>query len=254
MKPWLSIGVILISVASAPSPASAAPALFGRLAALFCDRFRAARENPVKYFPVNEGIPRPELSSADREVRELGHGFEGSPGGRAGPGGTAYLVRTHSETYVEKNYFRPERALDDAKSLQLLANAIAEDPDGAPFQVVGVRRYDGDRRLELEYVRGRDLHSVLSDPEVSVAVKEHLAETYNRAAKQYLEFLGRHFVRGQVFRVNPGDRIKSAPGLSKPVLTSIREISGGPHLQLSIKPDNFIVDPVTLSLTLIDPL
>jgi hypothetical protein len=103
--------------------------------------------------------------------------------------------------------------------------------------------------IEMDYYQGKTLEQVLNDKKVSQEIKDSLYQRYRTALTLIqIEMLNRKFANVEFLRVSRAQE----RGQSHEALKAEFDFSDGMAFWF-LKPDNIIVDPFTLELTVVDP-
>ncbi|MGE0615443.1 MAG: hypothetical protein AB7P04_07370 [Bacteriovoracia bacterium] len=176
-----------------------------------------------------------------------------------GEGGTGMVFLTHrlegGEPIVLKRYRFREGSGGDPAQLPLvqkndfaLMKWIKLKTD--VFKVAEYKLGARPLTTEIEYVAGRSLQDVLADPKVPEAVRALLRQQYTQQAEKFV---------AQMQAAFPDFHAMSKPSsredpILNPVYYFFRDPATGTGYRGCLKPNQLIVDPWTLEMTLIDPL
>lgn len=169
-----------------------------------------------------------------------------------GDNGMVYLHRPNGAEegqYVLKVYKdainNPEKAIaNDIAAFKLLDEAFKNN--GVPIDTVKIIGQDK-TKLRLEYNKGETLESMLKGNSISQDQRQALLKSYNAALASMDKV---HATESKLGRVLKFDKDKKINGFSQRSI--VLKTPDGP-VTIILKPDNFLVDPVTQRITLIDP-
>lgn len=151
--------------------------------------------------------------------------------------GKVYLQADSSKGWkVEKKYKHQQQLHKDLKALQFLKSKFQTEQ----FRVVEAQWKDS-QTMKLEYYPGRTIEDVFMDKKTSTAIKLKIQENYIQLLRKMIEFFEREEF---LIDVRRGDL---------PRVSAQNDSFGGGGIHFIIKPDNIIIDPDTLEMTLIDP-
>lgn len=169
--------------------------------------------------------PRPKLISVDSIF--LGRGAWGK----------VYLRTDSSHNfYVEKIYGSDRQLRQDHRALQFLARNFKH----ANFSVAQSTTLDS-LKLRLSYHPGRSVQDLTEDLHLPLSVRNSVKEAYRELIRSLTKF----------FQLEDFDFDLLEQSL--PRISADNDSFGGGSIHFIIKPDNIIVDPISLNLTLIDP-
>jgi hypothetical protein len=206
-------------------------------------------------FEPHLGTPvkaRPEWSLApDSEVRLLSDGVPGKS--EEGNYGQSYLVISKTaEPYVLKVYEEHAAMENDLNALGFLKSCVHASKAAHEFRVVQATKV-GKVTLRLGYQRGRDLTNLLGDPHVSDSVKHRLVALYKERVQNLML---------EAKRIDSGLEIFASEWRSNPELGDLGHVTIRSHKSpkkrlvdgINLNPRQIIVDPVSLEMTIIDPI
>jgi hypothetical protein len=174
-------------------------------------------------------------------------------------GGQVFLVRiSPSESRVAKVYYQERRFRHDRALLENWRNKSAHLGRDLGFQIVRIERAipssislrnpDGAPVLSLAFVRGRTVHDLLLDTNLS-------SEFRDRILLAYTERLNRF--QAEMTRIGAKSLTQLPPS---PGIYPDQTVDQAPQLRGSlagmdfiIKSDNIVVDPITMQMTIVDP-
>lgn len=172
------------------------------------------------------------------------------PDSRKGGSGTVYLVKPPAEPpYVLKFYRNETTFAEDLFSLRALAEGAKRRP--VDFKIVEpITEGLPPLTMRLPYAQGRDLSSLLKDPNLPQELKNHLAAKYREALSKYYEM-----VPAEIPYAKAAGAIPESFSAHYGIVTLIFWISPpqGQKGHLMLKTTQVIVSPDDLSMTIVDP-
>lgn len=170
--------------------------------------------------------------------------------GQGQAGGEVFLVVPWDQRlpkYVRKNYFTEEGLLNDLKGIEFLRSLQLKN-----FAVVKVLQQATAKTLELNYVEGKTINSILIDPRLPESTKSSLRLRFNQMLDQIYQMI---FSNPQVVSIER-ITIQELEGASRALKFQLKAptaINPQNLIHLIIKSDNIIVDKLTGELVIIDP-
>lgn len=239
---WLLIPIVLLAaVGASGNDATAGLDVARRLENLVC--FEVHRGTAVSSIPGWEFPPEYTFHLlSDGATRD---GVVLSQKTNFGP---VYLVEPPEGTpFVLKVYEHSTTCARDLGTLNLLAEMLKGDQDPDSFRIATAEPTRDSKTMKLGYFPGRDLTSVLEDPQIPLDVRTKLLNDYNRRVAKLVAKVGKkgEFINGKWSFTRMSGAAAQATG-------RVYGPDGSSH-PVNITTNQVIVDPRTFEMTIIDP-
>jgi len=164
----------------------------------------------------------------------------------AGTSGIVFrVIKNEKTSYVKKEFHDENRKSLELAAFQIFAQALQgfEKAD-----IAKVTNSDKPLEIEITDTRGRALDDVIRNELVPEPMREELKKNYDSLLRHMRDFIQTAYSGRVQFQPFPGTYM----GLD--ILYAFIETSDPSRpIPVHVKPDNIIVDPYTLRMTVVDP-
>jgi hypothetical protein len=182
----------------------------------------------------------------------------------SGNGGKVHIVRQTGENFLEKTFHEISQARNDQMLLEIANHYLSVDPSLDSFHVV-VPEWDKNRTTRRRLIEGRDLHTILLDPDTNKEEAMEFIHRFKAASLELGRIISKNYYHVEIKEIpfkpgyftsdkrNDGSSTYFINFYTTPQNWLIRSTGLGERKSFILKTDNIILEKSSNYMYLIDP-